>query len=160
MLYAIYRFHPLGHRLATSSGDNSIKIWDFSRGSCVQTLNEHTHGIWSVSWYWGGDHLASGSQDHHIKLWDVETGTCLSTLRGHSEAVTCVQFLPYSQLILSCSADKRVALWDGRNGLCVQSYLGHSHAVNWCCSDLKGVQIASCDAFGQVNPCGLFIALY
>ena len=32
-----------GSKLATSSGDTTVKIWDFSKAECVHTFTDHTH---------------------------------------------------------------------------------------------------------------------
>jgi len=32
-----------GTKLATSSGDTTVKIWDFSKAECVHTFTDHTH---------------------------------------------------------------------------------------------------------------------
>ncbi|CAF1276552.1 unnamed protein product [Didymodactylos carnosus] len=34
-------FHPSGNKMATCSGDTSIKIWDFSQKKCVHTFTNH-----------------------------------------------------------------------------------------------------------------------
>tara|TARA_B110000503_G_C7026866_1_gene362259 strand:- start:63 stop:209 length:147 start_codon:yes stop_codon:yes gene_type:complete len=34
-------FHPRGSHLVTSSGDCTIKIWDFLNASCTHTFKEH-----------------------------------------------------------------------------------------------------------------------
>lgn len=32
-----------GAKLATASGDTTVKIWDFSKAECVHTFMDHTH---------------------------------------------------------------------------------------------------------------------
>lgn len=32
-----------GSKLVTSSGDTTVKIWDFSKAECVHTFTDHTH---------------------------------------------------------------------------------------------------------------------
>jgi WD40 repeat protein len=34
-------FHPTGNKMATCSGDTTIKIWDFSQKKCVHTFTNH-----------------------------------------------------------------------------------------------------------------------
>jgi WD40 repeat protein len=34
-------FHPSGNKMATCSGDTTIKIWDFSQKKCVHTFTNH-----------------------------------------------------------------------------------------------------------------------
>jgi WD40 repeat protein len=60
-----------GNHLATASGDNTIKVWNFNKESSTTTLREHTKPVWSVSFHYTGDFLASCSMDHTAKLWDI-----------------------------------------------------------------------------------------
>lgn len=64
-------FHPDGTKLATSSGDTTVKIWDFSKAKCTQTFTDHSHAVWGVSWHTCGDFIASCSLDHSAKIWDL-----------------------------------------------------------------------------------------
>ena len=41
-MHAVW-WHYSGARLATVSGDTTVKLWDFSKAECVQTFTEHTH---------------------------------------------------------------------------------------------------------------------
>jgi WD40 repeat protein len=34
-------FHPSGNKMATCSGDTTIKIWDFSQKKCIHTFTNH-----------------------------------------------------------------------------------------------------------------------
>jgi len=36
-------FYFRGSKLATSSGDTTVKVWDFSKAECVHTFTDHTH---------------------------------------------------------------------------------------------------------------------
>ncbi len=38
-------FHPRGSHLATSSGDCTIKIWNFISATCTHTFKEHIQVI-------------------------------------------------------------------------------------------------------------------
>ena len=56
-------------RLASGSEDNSIRIWDLSKGGeCVQTLTGHTCYLCSVCAL-GDGRLASGSEDASLRTW-------------------------------------------------------------------------------------------
>ena len=56
-------------RLASASGDKTIKIWDLTTSQAVQTLKGHTDYVYSVIQLKDG-RLASASGDNTIKIWD------------------------------------------------------------------------------------------
>lgn len=72
-------------KLLVSSGswDRSIKIWDLSNGTLIDTLNGHTHFISSVSLSCDSKIVISGSLDKSIKVWDLVNRCVMKTLYGH-----------------------------------------------------------------------------
>src|SRR5205823_6417114 len=67
---------PDGKTLASSSADQTIRVWEVATGKERTTLKGHKDGVLSVSWSPDGKTLASASQaqDMTIKLWDAATG--------------------------------------------------------------------------------------
>lgn len=65
-------FHYRGNHLATSSGDGTLKIWDFTKGMATLTLSDHVQPVWSCAFSEEGDILASSSMDNTCKLWDTQ----------------------------------------------------------------------------------------
>ena len=57
-------------RLATSSADKTIKIWNLTNGNCEQTLIGHCHCVYCLLKL-PNSILLSGSQDSSIGVWDV-----------------------------------------------------------------------------------------
>uniref|UniRef100_A0A8C4EP17 Sperm-associated antigen 16 protein n=1 Tax=Dicentrarchus labrax TaxID=13489 RepID=A0A8C4EP17_DICLA len=144
-------FHPNGAKLATTSGDTMVRLWDFSRGCCVLTLSGHSQPTWGCAFHWCGHFLASCSADRTAKLWDLNSQRCRLTLRRHTASVNSVHFLPFSNLLLTCSADKTLAMWDARLGVCTATFHGHQHPCNHAISSLAGDVVASCDSCGVIN---------
>ncbi|KAL2889486.1 Vegetative incompatibility protein HET-E-1 [Ceratocystis lukuohia] len=95
-----------GQRLASGSGDKTVKIWDGTSGTCLQTLEGHGHWVTSVVFSNDGQRLASGSGDKTVKIWDGTSGTCLQTLEGHENGVTSVVFSNDRQQLASGSFEK------------------------------------------------------
>ncbi|GCB21817.1 vegetative incompatibility protein HET-E-1 [Aspergillus awamori] len=95
----------------------------------LQTLEGHSHWVWSVAFSPDGRTLASGSDDGAIKLWDTATGTEQQTLTGHSDSVWSVAFSPDGRTLASGSDDKTIKLWDTATGTEQQTLTGHSDSV-------------------------------
>ncbi|XP_070845506.1 sperm-associated antigen 16 protein [Chaetodon trifascialis] len=144
-------FHPDGTKLATTSGDTMVWLWDFSRGCCVLTLSGHSQPTWGCSFHSCGHFLASCSADRTAKMWDLNSQRSCFTLRHHTASVNSVCFLPFSNLLLTCSADKTLAMWDARLGVCTTTFHGHQHPCNHTTFSLAGNVMASCDSCGIIN---------
>ncbi|KAI4816574.1 hypothetical protein KUCAC02_008897 [Chaenocephalus aceratus] len=144
-------FHPDGGKLATTSGDSTVRLWDFScGGGCVLTLS-HSRPTWGCCFHSCGHFLASCYADRTARLWDLSSQRCTLTLRRHTASVNSVCFLPFSDLLLTCSADKTLALWDARLGVCTAIFQGHQHPCNHSTCSMVGHTVASCDSCGIIN---------
>ena len=64
-------FHPGGNRVATCSGDKTIRIWDVATGQEILTLKGHTSEVRSIRFLEAGRKLMSASNDGTIRIWDA-----------------------------------------------------------------------------------------
>lgn len=78
--------NPECRKLASSSKDTTIRIWDVILGQTFITLSGHTQSITCIKW--GGTGLLySASQDRTIKVWRTDDGVLCRTLQGHAHWV-------------------------------------------------------------------------
>jgi WD40 repeat protein len=69
-------FSPNGTRLASSSYDQTVRVWDAAKGQEVLTLKGQTNAESSVAFSPDGRRLASASTDGTVRLWPADrTGT-------------------------------------------------------------------------------------
>ena len=111
-------FSPDGTRIASGSGDDTVRVWDAATGQPVgDPLTGHTGAVISVAFSPDGTRIASGSADNTVRLWDAATGQPVGDpLTGHTDTVSSVAFSPDGTRIVSGSADKTVRLWDAATG--------------------------------------------
>jgi WD40 repeat protein len=132
-----------GQLLASSSDDQTIRLWDSQTGECLKTLRGHQDWIQSVRFSADGQLLASGSRDQTIKLWDWRTGECLQTLQGHTERIKSIAFHPRGLWLASGSDDQAIRLWEVATGLCVRVMQGHQGWVMSVAFSPEGDLLAS-----------------
>lgn len=119
-----------GQRLASSSADKTIKIWDLESGTETCELVGHKMSVNAIAFNLDGSLLASGSADKTIKLWNIKTGEEVRSFTGHGLAVNAIAFSPDGQTLASGSADKTIKLWHLDSGEVIQTLAETKMAVN------------------------------
>ncbi|KAL2140827.1 hypothetical protein VTI28DRAFT_3191 [Corynascus sepedonium] len=118
-------------------------VVDADWNGCIQTLEGHSHWVWSVAFSPDGQRLASGSRDYTIKIWEAASGSCLHTLQGHRRPISSVDFSPDGQRLASGSYDHTIKIWDAASGSCLHTLEGHSGSVMSVAFSPDGQRLAS-----------------
>lgn len=85
-------------RLASASKDETVKIWDISTGTCLQTLKHRDFDISELVFSDGLTQLKSVSVEEITNIWDISSGTRLQSLRTcNFGPLTNVFTLPHSK---------------------------------------------------------------
>lgn len=100
-------------RMASSSKDNTIRIWNLHTGTCECIISGHNDSVECVKW--GGSGLIySASRDRTIKVWEIDGHgrsqyKLIRTLSGHAHRINF--------LALNCEYVFRTGIFDFNNKL-------------------------------------------
>ena len=110
-------FSPDSSRLASSSGDSTVKLWDVATGA------RHSHSKvmqarLSVAFSPDGSRLATAGSDRTVRVWDAATGQETLAFTRHAGVFTHLAFSPDGRR-LACTGgipgeSGEVTIWDAR----------------------------------------------
>lgn len=109
-------FNSDGRILASSSYDDTIRLWDMDTGKFMRKLSGHSSNVYTVAFSPDDRIIVSGSRDEMIKFWDVETGNLEKTIVGHIDGVYGVSHSPNGDMLASFGVDERINLWNTETG--------------------------------------------
>jgi WD40 repeat protein len=113
-------FSPDSRRLASCSGDHTVRIWHVEGGGQgveaapppCEVLRGHTGEVFAVAFHPDGTRLATAGRDGAVWLWDLARGEEVVRLPGHKSYVWSLAFSRDGATLASGSGDATVRLWD------------------------------------------------
>jgi WD40 repeat protein len=105
-------FSPDGLRVASASGDETIRVWEAKAGIPGRPLRGHDGPVFLAVFSPDGKTvLSAGTRDKTVRLWDLSTYKVKSVMEGHQDEVHFVGFGP-NGMKASLSRDGVAKLWD------------------------------------------------
>ena len=136
-------FSPDGSRIATSSSDATVRLWDAATGAEVGVLLGHTDIVTSVSFDNDGSRLVTASRDNTARIWDVRNVKELLVLRAHGSWVNSAEFSRDGTRIVTASLDATARVWDAETGTSIATATGHRISINFAAFNPDGTRIVT-----------------
>lgn len=108
-LYAV--FSPDGRRIAATTSDGAVRIWDVETGRAETTLTGFQSAASSIAFSPDGRSVAAGGPDGTIRWGDI-AGVRAEVSTGHDGSVYSVAFSPDGRHIVSGGEDTTVRIWN------------------------------------------------
>lgn len=136
-------FAPDGSRLATCSGDFTVRMFDFDVVLQSRDFEGHTEPVWTAFFSHDGTKLISSSADKTVRVWARDGGNAVHTIKDHTAPVTVAQFSPDGKLIASAGGDKVVRIFDA-DAKPLRKCEGHQGTITFLDFSSDSKKIVSC----------------
>ena len=130
------QFHPNAQQFSwilSASDDQTLRLWDFEKRTCLSVLTGHNHYVMSASFHPTDDLIVSASLDQTVRVWDT-TGL-RKKQNGEGEGGydgVGISLGPDGSSNQSQTALNVQAELFGTNDVVVKYVLeGHDRGVNW-----------------------------
>jgi len=143
-------FSAGGLRLASSSSDQTVKLWDVATGQEVTTVARKINEVQALALSRDGRWLAAENSADTVTVWSASTGQQVRTLSSNrpsgvasSSWVYSIAFSPDSRLLASGVDDKTVRLWEVETGQPIRDLTAAHRSVIYVAFSPDGRWLAS-----------------
>jgi WD40 repeat protein len=137
-------FSPDGTRLAGTSPDRSVMVWDVASGELIARLEGHGgRRVLNLRFSPDGSRIASASDDRTVRVWDLASKAEIARFEGEF-AFWSVAFSPDGRRLAGAEDDHSIHLWDLASGEEIARLRGHRDRIREIAYSPDGTRLASC----------------
>ncbi|KNA14920.1 hypothetical protein SOVF_102960 isoform A [Spinacia oleracea] len=135
------RFSPTKARLATSSFDRTVRVWDADNtGYSLRNFTGHSTSVMSLDFHpTNEDLIISNDSNGEIRIWSINKGSCPKVLEG---GTVQVRFQPRTGKLIAAVSELVINIIDTDNFRVVEQLQGHSQKFHSACWDPSGELLA------------------
>ncbi|TIW81347.1 MAG: WD40 repeat domain-containing protein, partial [Mesorhizobium sp.] len=144
-------FAAVGTRLAATTTDNGIRLWDITKGEQIALPAEAEQlrdvSVMALAVSQDGSQFGTGSKDGQVQIWRAADGTLVRAMPKQDFLIGSLTFAKGSRLIASCGyrcANKhRSIVWNTDTGDKLLDYAGHDGTVYASAANADGSLVAT-----------------
>ncbi|XP_065010323.1 transcriptional corepressor LEUNIG-like isoform X1 [Musa acuminata AAA Group] len=142
LLITDVRFSPSMPRLATSSFDKTVRVWDVDNpGYSLRTFTGHSASVMSLDFHPSKEDLiCSCDGDGEMRYWSINNGNCAGVFKG---GTTQMRFQPRQGRYLAVAAENTICVLDVETQARRHLLQGHTKHVGSICWNSSGDCLAS-----------------
>ncbi|RRT47772.1 hypothetical protein B296_00036653 [Ensete ventricosum] len=142
LLITDVRFSPSIPRLATSSFDKTVRVWDADNpGYSLRTFTGHSASVMSLDFHPSKeDIICSCDSDGEMRYWSINNGNCARVFQG---GTTQMRFQPRHGRYLAAAAENTICILDVETQARRHLLQGHTKHVISICWNSSGDRLAS-----------------
>lgn len=135
------RFSPSMSRLATSSFDRTVRVWEVDNtGYSLRNFTGHSTSVMSLDFHpTKEDLICSNDSNGEIRVWSITTGTCNNVFEG---GTVQVRFQPRTGKLIAAVSEFAVNVIEFDTFRIVQQLQGHTQKLHSACWDPSGELLA------------------
>ncbi|TNN54779.1 Telomerase protein component 1 [Liparis tanakae] len=137
-------------RLATTSFDGRIEVWDVANGCRTALIEGHTNVITASDITADRKHLATVSLDFTLKVWSSAKVNEVAVLPSNSP-LNCVTFDPEGHLLAAGCWNGTVIMWNWLQNTPPTPLTGHQHSVRSLSFSPSSSMLCSGSLSGEVR---------
>ncbi|EDM79940.1 WD-repeat protein [Plesiocystis pacifica SIR-1] len=144
-------FDDAGERLASTSIDHTLRLWNATTGELEHTLDLDELDATTIDFEPGGARLVSGMSDGSVHIYDAETGALRAQLDGHRGKVLTLVRAPDGRTLATGADDGTVRLWPSEDPRDTLELAGHRQAVWSIDFDARGERMVTASLDGEAR---------